>query len=108
MKLSSANAINFGKAETLNFVLGRVENISGKGDNADYQHFLLYPKCFLLVQIQSTCRRRNKCDSKFEFRFRKGRNILEDMLVTSIFSFSQNVKFFRGLPQGSLKVWTMK
>ena len=28
------------------FVLGRVENIVGKGENAGYQHFLLYPKCF--------------------------------------------------------------
>ena len=30
----------------LNFALGRVENISGKGENAGYQHFLLFPKCF--------------------------------------------------------------
>ena len=29
-----------------NFVLGRVENIVGKGDNAGYQHFLLFPQCF--------------------------------------------------------------
>ena len=26
--------------------LGRVENIVGKGENAGYQHFLLYPQCF--------------------------------------------------------------
>ena len=32
--------------QNLNFVLGRVENILGKGENADYQHFLLFPKCF--------------------------------------------------------------
>ena len=24
----------------------RVENIEGKGENAGYQHFLLFPKCF--------------------------------------------------------------
>ena len=30
----------------LNFVLGRVENIVGKGENAGYQHFLLFPQCF--------------------------------------------------------------
>ena len=30
----------------LKFVLGRVENIVGKGENAVYQHFLLFPKCF--------------------------------------------------------------
>ena len=33
-------------AEKLNFVLGRVENIVGKGENAGYQHFLLFPQCF--------------------------------------------------------------
>ena len=29
-----------------NFALGRVENIVGKGENAGYQHFLLFPQCF--------------------------------------------------------------
>ena len=28
------------------FVFDRVENIVGKGENADYQHFLLFPQCF--------------------------------------------------------------
>ena len=28
------------------FVFDRVENIVGKGENAGYQHFLLFPKCF--------------------------------------------------------------
>ena len=28
------------------FVLGRVENIVGKGENAGYQHFLLFEQCF--------------------------------------------------------------
>ena len=28
------------------FVLGRVENIVRKGENAGYQHFLLFPQCF--------------------------------------------------------------
>ena len=32
--------------EKLKFVLGRVENILGKGENAGYQHFLLFPGCF--------------------------------------------------------------
>ena len=30
----------------MKFVLGRVENIVGKGDNAGYQHFLLFLQCF--------------------------------------------------------------
>ena len=32
--------------EKLKFVLGRVENTVGKGENAGYQHFLLFPQCF--------------------------------------------------------------
>ena len=33
--------------EQLTFVLRRVENIAGKGENAGYQHYLLFPQCFL-------------------------------------------------------------
>ena len=32
--------------EKLKFVLERAENIVGKGENASYQHFLLFPQCF--------------------------------------------------------------
>ena len=32
--------------EKLKFVLGRVEKIVRKGENAGYQHFLLFPQCF--------------------------------------------------------------
>ena len=28
------------------FICDRVENIVGKGENAGYQHFLLFPQCF--------------------------------------------------------------
>ena len=31
------------------FVLDRVENIVGKGENAGYQHFLLFPQCFQIT-----------------------------------------------------------
>ena len=30
----------------MKFVLGTEENIVGKGENAGYQHFLLFPQCF--------------------------------------------------------------
>ena len=30
----------------MKFALGRVENIVEKGENAGYQHFLLFPQCF--------------------------------------------------------------
>ena len=26
--------------------MGRVENIVGKGENAGFQHFLIFPQCF--------------------------------------------------------------
>ena len=29
-----------------NFLCERLENIAGKGENAGYQHFLLFPQCF--------------------------------------------------------------
>ena len=32
-------------AEKLKFVLGRVENIVGKGENVGYKHSLLFPQC---------------------------------------------------------------
>ena len=36
----------FKVAKIMIFVLDRVENIVGKGENAGYQHFLLFPQCF--------------------------------------------------------------
>ena len=32
--------------EKLKFDMGRVENIVGKGEDAGYQHFLLFPQSF--------------------------------------------------------------
>ena len=32
--------------EKVKYVLGRAENIVGKGENAGYQHFLLFLACF--------------------------------------------------------------
>ena len=34
------------KTEKSKFVVGRLENIVGQGENAVYQHFLLFPECF--------------------------------------------------------------
>ena len=33
-------------AKMMTFVFNRVENFMGKGENAGYQHFLLFPQCF--------------------------------------------------------------
>ena len=37
---------NVNATQNLKFVLGRVDNIVGKGENGGYQHFLLFPQCF--------------------------------------------------------------
>ena len=37
---------NVNVTQNLKFVLGRVDNIVGKGENGGYQHFLLFPQCF--------------------------------------------------------------
>ena len=40
----AGNKIN--KTYATKFVLGKVENSVEKGENAGYQHFLLFPHCF--------------------------------------------------------------
>ena len=40
--------------EKLKFVLGRVENIMGKGENAGNQHFLLLPYCFQKASLSGS------------------------------------------------------
>ena len=44
LKVFADNKINV--TEKLKFVSERVENIVGKGENAGYQHFFLFPQCF--------------------------------------------------------------
>ena len=36
------------------FVLNEIENIVGKWENAGYQHFLLFPQCFLKASSQGS------------------------------------------------------
>ena len=45
-KLRAFEADNRNVTKKLNFGMGGVENIVGKGENAGYQHFLLFPQCF--------------------------------------------------------------
>ena len=42
-KLKAFAEDNTNVIQKLKFALGRVENIVGKGENAGYQHFLLFP-----------------------------------------------------------------
>ena len=37
--------------QTLELGSDRIENIVGKGENAGYQHFLLFPQCFQMNRV---------------------------------------------------------
>ena len=50
-KLEAFADENFNIAKTMISVCDRVENIVGKGENAGYQHFLLFPQCFQKLSI---------------------------------------------------------
>ena len=39
-------------AKLMIFVFDRIENIVGKGENAGYQHFLLFPQCIKRLLFQ--------------------------------------------------------
>ena len=45
-KLEACADDNINKTENMKFVMGKVENIVGEGENAGYQHFFLFPQCF--------------------------------------------------------------
>ena len=45
-KLKAFEDGKMNETEKLKFILGREENIVGKGENAGYQHFLLFPQMF--------------------------------------------------------------
>ena len=45
-KLKGVTEDNINVAQMMEFVIYRIENIVGKGENAGYQHFLLFPLCF--------------------------------------------------------------
>ena len=45
-KLKAAADENLNMAQMIEFILERIENIVGKGENASNQCFLLFPQCF--------------------------------------------------------------
>ena len=51
-KLKSLMDNKINVTEKSKFVFGQVENIMGKGENAGYQHFLLFAQCFQSLQFQ--------------------------------------------------------
>ena len=50
--------------QRLKFVFGRIENMVGKGENAGYQHFLLFPQCFQKLSFQR-CLKPGLCGNGF-------------------------------------------
>ena len=48
------NVANKGK-----FVFDRIENVAEKGENAGYQHFLLFPQCFQKVTFSGSLKAGN-------------------------------------------------
>ena len=81
----------------------RVENIVGKGEIARYEQFFLFPRCFQKVYFPGASKgvivwEWVKLTIKTKFVINRIENIVgkgKEMLVSSIFSFSQNV--FKGL-----------
>ena len=67
--------------EQLKLVLGRVENIVEKGENAGYQHFLLFLPCF------------QKALSKWQIRFSSKRLILYHTIST-FYNLEREFKVF--------------
>ena len=45
-KLKASAGVKIFVTQKLNFVIGWVENIVEKGENAGFQHFLLFPRRF--------------------------------------------------------------
>ena len=54
LKAFADNKINV--VQNLKFVSGRIETIVGKGENAGYPHFLLFPQCFLEASFSRSIR----------------------------------------------------
>ena len=87
--------------QTLKFAFGRVENIVGKGENAGYQHYLLFAQCFFQkasfsgsLKVGIVWYRLNPFPNKPWF-LRVCRKSFENTVgkgdVTSNFSYSQSV-----------------
>ena len=73
----------------MKFISERIENILGKGENAGYQHFLLFLKYFQKPSSLGSLEFRIVCS--WETSLLKTLWKKKKMLVTSIFSFSNNV-----------------
>ena len=53
-KLKACAEDNLNVAKTVQIFCNRVENVVGKGENAGYQHFLLFSQCFQKASISES------------------------------------------------------
>ena len=88
LKALADDKINVTKKLTI--ATGRVEDIVGKGVNADYHHFFLFPLCFEKVLINPFPHNDTFC-RPWETSLLKTLWEKEKFLVTSNFSFSHSV-----------------
>ena len=56
-------------AEMMISVFDRVENIVEKGENAGYQHFLLFPQCFQKASYTRSLKKSKLCGKRVKQRF---------------------------------------
>ena len=53
-KLKAFADDNFIVTQTVQFLFERLQNVVGKGENASYQHFILFPHCFQFYQTEKS------------------------------------------------------
>ena len=59
VKLTAFEDNTFKVAQMIKFLSEKVENNVGKGENAGYQHFLLFPQCFKKISFLRVDKCRN-------------------------------------------------
>ena len=67
-KLKAFADNKFDVAKMLIFLFDRVGNIVGKGENADYQHFLLFLQCFT-KSSSSGCQKSGLCGKELNMTY---------------------------------------
>ena len=81
------------------YVFDRVENIVGKGQNAGYQHFLLFPQCFQKLSFSGSLKVVIVSEHALVFTlfavqvFLKTLWEKEKLLATTNFSFFHSVSY---------------
>ena len=67
-KLKAFARDNSNANQNINFICYIVENIVGKGENAGYQYFLLFPQCFHMAFSSKGCQKLSLCGERLTKR----------------------------------------